>query len=260
MHQQLNPVLKAVSDAVLAVASNLSVDEVLQRLVDSARELAGARYAALGIPDGEGGFRRFLVSGMTDELIARMGPLPRTHGVLGAILEEPGPYRTEDIQADARFRGWWPRGHPDMHSMLGVPSVSTEGTIGAFYLTEKEGADAFDAEDQELIEVLAAHAAIAITNARLYERSRELSIVSERNRLALELDGLEETLRKEVAMLGRVHGMDIDLRIDGRFESSAEHHRELAILRIATRRCTTRSGTPAPTTSSSTWPPRATKR
>jgi hypothetical protein len=65
MHQQLNPVLKVVSDAVLAVASNLSVDEVLQRLVDSARELAGARYAALGIPDGEGGFRRFLVSGMT---------------------------------------------------------------------------------------------------------------------------------------------------------------------------------------------------
>jgi signal transduction histidine kinase len=287
-------VLKAVSDAVLAVASKLSVDEVLQRLVDSARELAGARYAALGIPDGTGGFRRFLVSGMSDELIARLGPLPRTHGMLGAILAEPGPYRTDNIHQDPRFRGWWPREHPDMRSLLGVPIVAAEGTIGAFYLTEKEGADAFDAEDQELIEVLAAHAAIAITNARLYEHSRELSIVSERNRLALELhdvvsqklfsvmlsaeaaaaqldrdpeaarallerlreltgqaleelrslilglrppalehDGLEETLRKEVAMLCRVHGREIELRLDGPVISTADPQRDQAILRIA---------------------------
>jgi signal transduction histidine kinase len=270
------------------------VDEVLQRLVDRARELAGARYAALGIPDGHGGFRRFLVSGMSDELIARMGPLPRTHGMLGAILEEPGPYRTTDIHRDPRFRGWWPREHPDMRSFLGVPIVAAEGTIGAFYLTEKEGAEAFDAADQELIEVLAAHAAIAITNARLYEQSRELSIVSERNRLALELhdvvsqklfslvlsaeaaaaqldrdpqaaraqlervgelagqaleelrslilglrppalelDGLEETLRKEVSMLGRVHGRDIDLEVDGDLAAGADHERDHAVLRIA---------------------------
>ncbi len=293
MHQQLNPVLKAVSDAVLAVASKLSVDEVLQRLVDCARELAGSRYAALGIPDGEGGFRRFLVSGMSDELIERMGPLPRTHGMLGAMLAEPRPYRTEDIHADPRFRGWWPREHPDMRSFLGVPIVAAEGTIGAFYLTEKEGAAAFDAADQELIEVLAAHAAIAITNARLYEQSRELSIVAERNRLALELhdvvsqklfslvlsaeaaasqldrnppaaraqlervsalagqaleelralilglrppaleqDGLEQTLRKEVAMLSRVHGRDIDLRIEGHLADGGDRERELTILRI----------------------------
>jgi signal transduction histidine kinase len=187
MAERLNPALKAVSDAVLAVASQLSVDEVLQRLVEAARELAGARYAALGIPDGEGGFRRFLVAGMSDELVASMGPLPRTHGMLGAMLEGPAPYRTDDIHEDPRFRGWWPRQHPDMRSFLGVPIVSPEGTIGAFYLTEKEGAAAFDAEDEELIELLAAHASIAITNARLYEQSRELSIVSERNRLALEL-------------------------------------------------------------------------
>ena len=188
MARQLNPALKAVSDAVLAVAANLSVDEVLQKLVDAARELAGARYAALGIPDGEGAFRRFLVAGMSDELIESMGPLPRTHGMLGAMLSERGAYRTDDIHDDPRFRGWWPRRHPDMRSFLGVPIVSADGTIiGAFYLTEKEGADTFDAEDQELIELLAAHASIAITNARLYEQSRELSILSERNRLALEL-------------------------------------------------------------------------
>src|SRR6516165_9312648 len=187
MAERLNPALKAVSDAVLAVAANLSVDEVLQELVHAARELAGARYAALGIPDGEGGFRRFLVSGMSDELIAALGPLPRTHGMLGAMLDANAPYRTDDIHEDKRFRGWWPRDHPDMRSFLGVPIVSSDGVIGAFYLTEKLEAPAFDESDQELIELLAAHAAIAITNARLYEQSRELSVLSERNRLALEL-------------------------------------------------------------------------
>jgi signal transduction histidine kinase len=187
MAEPLHPALRAVSDAVLAVASRLSVAEVLQQLVDHARELAGARYAALGIPDGAGGFERFLVSGMADELIAAMGPLPRTHGLLGAMLEGPAPFRTPDLHADPRFRGWWPDGHPDMRSFLGVPIVAPEGIIGAFYLTCKEGAGAFDAGDEELIGLLAAHAAIAITNARLYEHSRELSTVAERNRLALEL-------------------------------------------------------------------------
>jgi signal transduction histidine kinase len=187
MAQPSNPALKAVSDAVLAVASQRSVEEVLQQLVECARELAGAHYAALGIPDGAGGFSRFLTTGMSDELVASMGPLPRTHGMLGAMLEETTPFRTEDLHEDPRFRGWWPRGHPDMRSFLGVPIVAGEGVIGSFYLTQKEGADEFTDEDQELIELLASHAAIAITNARLYERSRELSILEERNRLALEL-------------------------------------------------------------------------
>ena len=187
MAERVSPALKAVSDAVLAVASELSVDEVLQRLVDAARELAGARYAALGIPDGAGGFRRFLVAGMSDRLVAAMGPLPRTHGMLGAILQADTAYLTDDIHRDPRFRGWWPRQHPDMRSFLGVPIVARDAVIGAFYLTQKEGADTFDDDDRQLIELLAAHAAIAITNARLYERSRELSILSERNRLALEL-------------------------------------------------------------------------
>jgi signal transduction histidine kinase len=294
MAQRLNPALKAVSDAVLGVAANLSVDDVLQKLVDAARELAGARYAALGIPDGAGGFRRFLVAGMSDELIGSMGPLPRTHGMLAAMLHQTQPYRTEDIHEDRRFRGWWPRQHPDMRSFLGVPITLPDGTIiGAFYLTEKEHSDAFDAEDQELIELLAAHASIAITNARLYEQSRELSILSERNRLALELhdvvsqklfsvmltaeaaatqidqdptaaraqlerlrgltkealdelrslilglrppelerDGLEGTLRKEVEMVARTHGTDVELEVDPSFASDGGE-RELALLRIA---------------------------
>jgi len=187
MVERLNPTLKEVSDAVLAVAAELSVEEVLQRLVHAARELAGARFAALGLPDGEGGFRRFLTSGMSEELVASLGPLPRQHGVLGAMLEAEAPYRTGDIHEHPRFRGWWPEGHPDMRSFLGVPIVAPEGVIGAFYLTEKIGAPDFGDDDEELIGLLAAHAAIAITNARLYEESRELSIVAERNRLALDL-------------------------------------------------------------------------
>ena len=296
VQQRLNPTLKAVSDAVLGVAANLSVDEVLQKLVDAARELAGARYAALGIPDGAGGFRRFLVAGMSEELIASMGPLPRTHGMLGAMLEERTAYRTDDIHDDPRFRGWWPRQHPDMRSFLGVPITAPGGTvIGAFYLTEKADAEAFDAEDQALIELLAAHASIAITNARLYEQSRELSILSERNRLALELhdvvsqklfsvmltaeaaatqmdrdlvaaraqlerlrelagealeelrslilglrppelerDGLLSTLRKEVEMVSRTHGTQIELSVEPGFSADGgDSDRELALLRIA---------------------------
>jgi signal transduction histidine kinase len=187
MPERLHPTLRAVSDAVLAVAAELSVEEVLQRLVHSARELAGARFAALGLSDSEGGFRRFLTSGMSDELVASLGPLPRQHGVLGAMLETLTPYRTTDIHDHPRFRGWWPRGHPDMRSFLGVPIVTPQGVIGAFYLTEKLGAPDFTSEDEEVIGLLASHAVIAITNAGLYEESRELSMLAERNRLALDL-------------------------------------------------------------------------
>jgi signal transduction histidine kinase len=227
VQQRLSPALKAVSDAVLAVASKLSVEEVLQRLVDSARELANARYAALGIPDGEGGFRRFLVSGMSDQLIAAMGPLPRTHGMLGAMLDAAAPYRTDDIHEDPRFRGWWPGRHPDMRSFLGVPIVSGDEVIGAFYLTEKQGAATFDADDEAVIELLASHAAIAITNARLYERSRELSIISERNRLALELHDVVSQKLFSVMLTAEAAAAQIDRDPDAA-RAQLERTRELA--------------------------------
>jgi signal transduction histidine kinase len=183
--------LEAMSDAVLAIAGERTVEGVLQRIVDVARELAGARYAALGIPDGDaesGAFAQFVTAGMSAELVAAMGPLPRTHGLLGAMLDESAtPHRTPDIRRDPRFRGWWPERHPSMSSFLGVSIVSRGGVLGAFYLTDKEGATAFTDEDERLIEMLAAHAAVAIENARLYERSRELSAVEERNRLARDL-------------------------------------------------------------------------
>ncbi len=178
---------EALSDAVLAIAAEHAVEPVLQKLVDAARELAGARYAAIGVPDRDGGFARFITSGMSDELIASLGELPRTHGLLGAMLESAEPYRTQDIRQDPRFRGWWPLAHPSMASFLGVPIISRGAIAGAFYLTDKEGAATFSDDDQALIQTFAAHAALALENARLHERSRELSIVEERNRLARDL-------------------------------------------------------------------------
>jgi signal transduction histidine kinase len=284
--------LEAMSEAVLAIAAEREMEPVLRRLVESARELAGARYAALGIPDRAGAFAQFITAGMSDELIAAMGPLPRTHGLLGAMLESTESYRTPDIRRDSRFRGWWPSAHPQMRSFLGVPIVARGEVIAAFYLTDREGAEEFDADDQRLIEMLAAHAAVAIENARLLERSRELSIVEERNRLARELhdavsqklfglvlsaeaaatmlardaagaaeevarlgqlaqealaelrelifelrppsleeEGLAATLRKQVDMLRRVHGRDIELRIASTARPAAEAEGE--VLRIA---------------------------
>src|ERR671925_454356 len=132
--------LEAMSEAVLAIAAEREVEPMLRRLVRSARELAGARYAALRIPDGAGAFAQFITAGMSDELIAAMGPLPRTHGLLGAMLESPASHRTPDIREDPRFRGWWPSAHPQMRSFLGVPIVARGTVIGAFYLTDKEDA------------------------------------------------------------------------------------------------------------------------
>jgi signal transduction histidine kinase len=186
--------LKAINNAVLAMTAELRVEPILQRLVESSRELAGATYAALGIPDGEGGFERFITSGMSPELMAAIGPLPRTHGLLAAMLNETEPYRTRDIRRDPRFQ-WWPPPHPRMKSFLGVPVLSKGQVIAAFYLTDKIGAEEFSPDDQAAIEMLAAHAAIAIENARLFERSRELSVVEERTRLARELhDSVSQTL------------------------------------------------------------------
>jgi signal transduction histidine kinase len=192
----MDTALRAMSDAVLTIAAERRVDAVLQKLADAARSLVDARYTAIGIPDGDGGFATFITSGMTDAQYEALGELPRTHGMLGAMLQTPEPYRTHNIQEDARFEGW-PAAHPNMRTFLGVPIVSRGDVIGAFYLTEKKeprGAG-FTDEDEELIRTLAAHAAIAIENARLHERSRELSTIEERKRLARELhDSVTQTL------------------------------------------------------------------
>ncbi|MGH2758546.1 MAG: GAF domain-containing sensor histidine kinase [Actinomycetota bacterium] len=187
--------LEALSDAVLAVGGEQSVAPILQKLVHAARELVGARYAALGVPDDEGGFAEFLVSGLTDDEIEAIGPLPRSHGMLDAVMESTESMRLPDLQQDDRFGSWWPQEHPDMHSFLGVPIVAKGTVIGALYLSDKENAGEFAAADQSLIERFAAHAAVVMENARLFEESRELTVAEERNRLARELhDSVSQTL------------------------------------------------------------------
>src|SRR5688500_6156207 len=152
--------LRAVTDAVLGLAGEPSLETVLERLVHAVRDLVGARYAALGIPDDDGtGFDRFITSGMTDEQIEAIGPLPRTHDPFAPEVTDPSPYRTADIRADPRFE-WWPDAHPRMRSFLGVPLLFKGDIVAAFSLTDKEGG--FDHADVALVRGLAAHAAVVI--------------------------------------------------------------------------------------------------
>lgn len=159
-----NPLLQAA----LTITSELSLDAVLTKIVNVAKELARARYAALGVARGDRkGLTRFVVSGVTDEEIAKIGDWPRGMGLLGALLQEPSPLRLRHIADDPRSIGF-PPGHPAMTSFLGVPIMSKGSILGNFYLTDKLGAEEFSQEDEDLIVGLAAFAAVAIENARLY--------------------------------------------------------------------------------------------
>ncbi|MFJ8540133.1 GAF domain-containing sensor histidine kinase [Streptomyces sp. NPDC093591] len=191
--------LAAVSSALLAMSRHLEVRDVLKTIVASARELLGAQYAALGVPDDHGGFAQFVVDGVSDEQWKAIGPLPRQHGILAAMLQEAEVERLADVREDPRFEGW-PTAHPDMSDFLGLPIRDGDEVIGALFLANKlrsvgghppgpkpEGGCGFTEEDEDLLGILAQHAAIALTNARLYERSRELTIAEERSRLAHEL-------------------------------------------------------------------------
>src|SRR5258708_19551923 len=129
----MDTALRAMSDAVLAIAAERRVDPVLQKLVDAARDLVQARYAAIGIPDGEGAFATFITSGMSDAQYEALGELPRTHGMLGAMLQTPKPYRAPNIQDDSRFEGW-PPAHPTKRSFLHFPILSRDPLIPPFYM------------------------------------------------------------------------------------------------------------------------------
>ncbi|MGW8552920.1 GAF domain-containing sensor histidine kinase [Streptomyces tubercidicus] len=183
--------IPAVSTAILAMSRHLEVRDVLKTIVASARELLDAEYAALGVPDDHGGFAQFVVDGVSAEQWKAIGPLPRQHGILAAMLHNATPERLADVRADPRFGGW-PDAHPDMSDFLGLPVADGDEILGALFLANKRcpkpaGGCGFTEEDERLLGILAQHAAIALTNARLYERSRELTIAGERARLAHEL-------------------------------------------------------------------------
>jgi signal transduction histidine kinase len=179
-------VLQRVSQVVLAVARQLSTRDVLQMIVRSARSLVHARYAALGVPDDHGSFAEFVVDGIPESQQRAIGPVPRQHGMLGVLLREGQPLRVDDIRVDPRFEGW-PSAHPDMSDFLGVPIRDGHDVLGIIFAACKRDPGGFSERDEQLLGLFASHAAIALTNARLYERGRELSVLEERARLAREL-------------------------------------------------------------------------
>jgi signal transduction histidine kinase len=186
--------LEALDAATVAISQELSLERVLQIIVDSVRPLAGARYAALGIPDDRGLLERFITSGMSDEVRRAIAHPPRGHGLLGVSLREGHPLRVPDIAADPR-RAAFPPHHPVMHSFLGVP-VRVEGrVIGNLYLTDKTSGGGFSEEDELLVESFARHAGLAIHNARMHEELRQLAVLQERERIAQDLhDGSIQSL------------------------------------------------------------------
>jgi signal transduction histidine kinase len=192
--------LRRLLDVGRSLVSELDLEVVLDRVLDVARELTGARYAALGILD-EGGqeLERFLTRGIDEDTHRAIGDLPRGHGILGVLISDPRPLRLADVGDHPRSYGF-PLGHPPMHSFLGVPILVRGRTYGNVYLTEKAGGD-FDAADEEALVVLADWAAIAIENARLYR-----GVAARRDELERAVSALETT-----SSIARAIGGETDL-------------------------------------------------
>jgi len=189
-------------EAGMVLASELSLDAVLGRIVELAVELTEARYGALGVlaPDGRS-IEEFVTEGITPEERAKLGDPPTGHGLLGILIREPRPLRIPDIAADPRSAGF-PPDHPSMRSLLGAPVSGRGRVFGNIYLTDKRGGEPFDEEDERVIVVLAAQAAVAVENARLHDETergareiRRLEMLDERERIAKELhDGVIQSL------------------------------------------------------------------
>lgn len=192
--ERRNRQLEVLNEAAMAIAGELHLDRVLQMIVDAARELAGAQYAALGVPNAEGFLDAFIFSGMSRDQARLIPHYPRGLGLLGAIIKERRTIRLPRLGDDPRSVGF-PENHPPMDSFLGVPVMAGEQMLGNLYLSNKEGAPEFTASDEEIVELLAAHAAVAIQNARLYEQVARLAVIEERTRIGMDLhDGIIQSI------------------------------------------------------------------
>ncbi len=178
--------LEMIGNAVVAINSELDLEAVLRRIVDLARDVADARYAALGVPDDAGEMIAFITSGMSMEDETAIGHPPRGRGVLGLLISDPKMIRLPDLAAHPSSVGF-PEHHPPMKSFLGVPIVAHGRVLGSLYLTEKRHDSEFTSEDARLVEVLARHAAVAIENARLFQQAE-----SQQKRLQHIIDQLPE--------------------------------------------------------------------
>ena len=216
--------------AGMVLASELSLDVVLQRIVELAVDLTGARYGALGVlaPDGRS-IQDFITVGITPQERAALGDPPVGHGLLGALIYEAEPLRIPDIGADPRSVGF-PPNHPPMTSLLGV-RISGRGTVfGNIYLTDKRGAEMFDEEDERVLVVLATQAAVAVENARLYDETerkgrelQRLQVLEERERIGKELhDGVIQSLFAVGMSLQGLASSTTDAEVVQRLEGAVE--------------------------------------
>ena len=179
--------LRQLLDAVLAVGADLDLPATLRRIVEAATALVDARYGALGVLDPERTHLvEFVTVGLDDDLRRRIGPLPKGHGILGLLIADPRPLRLPDLTEHPDSFGFPPH-HPPMTSFLGVPIVVRGEVFGNLYLTDKQSAEVFTDVDEELTVALAAAAGVAIENARLHARVRELAVLEDRERIAMDL-------------------------------------------------------------------------
>ncbi len=212
--------LRRLLDVGRSLISELEPETVLQRLLEVARELTGARYAAIGVMDDRRqGLERFLTAGIDEDTHRQIGDLPRGRGVLGALISDPRPLRLADVSAHPRSYGF-PLAHPPMTTFLGVPIVIEGEAWGNLYLTEKAGGE-FTEDDEEAAVVLAGWAAIAIANARLYR-----AVSERRDELEKAIRGLETTTE-----IGRALGGVTDL--DRVLELVVKRSRALVDARMA---------------------------
>jgi signal transduction histidine kinase len=205
--------LQRLLDANRAIVRELSLPAVLRQIAQSARETAGAQYAALGVIGSDGLLEEFIHVGMDDITVAAIGDLPKGRGLLGTLIEHPEPIRLPHITDDSRSSGF-PVGHPPMTTFLGVPIRNRDRVFGNLYLTNRRDGNDFTAEDEELISALAATASIAIENARLYEESRQrqewLRASGEISRnLLLSEDSEIDTLRRIAVSVKRLAAADV---------------------------------------------------
>ena len=179
--------LRQLLDAVITVGSDLDLRAVLRHIVESAVALVDARYGALGVLDETGtSLAQFLTVGLDEDTYAAIGPLPKGHGILGLLIHEPRPIRLPDLAEHPDSYGFPPH-HPPMKSFLGVPVRVRDQVFGNLYLTDKATAEVFSDIDEELVVGLAAAAGVAIENARLHTRVREMALLEDRERIARDL-------------------------------------------------------------------------
>lgn len=186
--------LHALQQATLGIHGELSLDVILQKVVDQARVLLGARYGALSVVARDGTIERFLASGIDDDTRKAIGALPTGRGLLGVVLNEGQTLRIRDITADPRATGF-PAHHPEMRSLLAVPVLCKSGFRGNLYLADRRSRRGFSNADEQTLERFATQAAIAIDKSALHQQLRLLAINEERARIAREMhDGMAQVL------------------------------------------------------------------